>query len=277
MTITRLQSHPSSDGAGVRIRRIHGFRENELDPFLMLDEIHSDNPNDYIGGFPSHPHRGMETLTYIRHGGFIHEDHMGNRGEIHSGEAQWMSAGRGVIHSEMPLQKNGLLHGFQLWINLPARDKMKPAQWQDYPAESLPWYEVTPGSQLKVIAGQYTVESKTFEGPIKSLPAQASVADLHLQPDVQITQDNLHNTTLLLYVYEGSLEINGERFNRRSMARIQETDSLSIATTEGAGVLLLKGQPINEPMVHHGPFVMNTEGQIRQAIRDYQRGVLTEG
>ncbi|MBY4675404.1 pirin family protein [Marinobacterium arenosum] len=276
MSIVRLQSQPSSDGAGVRIQRVHGFQDNALDPFLMLDEIHSDDPNDYLAGFPPHPHRGMETLTYIRHGGFEHEDHMGNRGAIQGGGAQWMSAGRGVIHSEMPLQQDGLLHGFQLWINLPDADKMKPAQWQDYQADQLPWQPLADSSEIKLIAGAFELQGQHLTGPIDQLPARASVADLRLAAGGSLTVSALSGQRLLGYLYEGELTVDGQRFVRRQMLKADDLASLQLSSDSGAGILLLKGEPINEPVAHYGPFVMNTEAELRQAIEDYQRGVLTD-
>ncbi|MDO6562042.1 pirin family protein [Amphritea sp. 1_MG-2023] len=285
MTIQIIPSHPTSDGAGVKIQRIHGFQQNQLDPFLMLDEIRSNNPDDYGSGFPAHPHRGIETLTYMRHGGFVHEDHLGNKGTIQSGEAQWMSAGRGIIHSEIPLQQDGLMHGFQLWINLPAKHKMKPADWQDISCEQLPWQPLTK-AELKVIAGQYvivdapgsdkTTSSQTFSGPLQQLPSAAAVADLCLKPDGEICLETSIKRTLLVYVYEGELSLNGQPLTSQQMAKLQSADTLQIRSAKGAGALLLSGQPLNEPVAHYGPFVMNTQAEIDQAIRAYQQGTLTD-
>ncbi|WP_417226263.1 pirin family protein [Amphritea sp.] len=287
MPIHIIPSHPSSDGAGVKIQRAHGFRDNGLDPFLMLDEIRSDNPDDYGSGFPAHPHRGIETLTYMRHGGFVHEDHLGNKGAIISGGAQWMSAGRGIIHSEMPLQQDGLMHGFQLWINLPAEQKMKPADWRDINPEQLPWQPLTK-AELKVIAGQYRVisavddtiaadrQSQTFSGPLQQLPGDAAVADLRLQSNSDIRLEHSAERILLIYVYQGEMSINGQPLATSQMAKVSAADRLQLCSAEGAGALLLSGQPLNEPMVHYGPFVMNTQAEIDQAIRAYQQGTLTD-
>ncbi|WP_299197865.1 pirin family protein [uncultured Amphritea sp.] len=275
MTIQIIQSQPSSDGAGVKIQRVHGFRDNGLDPFLMLDEILSDDPNDYGSGFPAHPHRGIETLTYIRHGGFEHQDHMGNKGGVQSGEAQWMSAGRGIIHSEMPLQKDGLMHGFQLWLNLPASQKMKNADWKDVGREQLPWHSLD-NAELKVIGGEVTLEGQSFSGPLQQLPGSAAVADLCLKDDADISIENSAGRTLLLYVYEGELSLNGETIATRQMAKITEPGALQITSAKGAGALLLSGVPLQEPVAHYGPFVMNTQAEIDQAIRDYQQGTLTD-
>ena len=275
MNVQVIPSHPSSDGAGVKIQRIHGFQNNSLDPFLMLDEIRSDKPDDYGAGFPAHPHRGIETLTYMRNGGFVHEDHMGNRGEIAAGESQWMSAGRGVIHSEMPLQTEGLMHGFQLWINLPARHKMKAPQWQDIKQNELPWHQLQ-NAQLKVIAGNYHIAGKRFSGPLQQLPGKAAVADLNLHQNSKLTLQSDPTTSLLIYVYEGQLSIGDKNITTRQMAKITDSSELMLASDQGAGALLLNGTPLTEPVAHYGPFVMNTQAEIDQAIRDYQQGRLTD-
>ena len=275
MTVQIIPSHPSADGAGVKIQRVHGFRNNGLDPFLMLDEIRSDNPDDYGAGFPAHPHRGIETLTYMRQGGFIHEDHMGNKGQIQSGESQWMSAGRGVIHSEMPLQKDGLMHGFQLWLNLPAKDKMKDPDWQDIGREQLPWQPV-PSGAIKVIAGSFNIDNKTVTGHLQQLPGDAAVADLNLKAGATTEIKLATDRPLLVYIYEGELTINQQAATTRQMIRVTAEDSLQISSADGAGALLLSGTPIQEPVAHYGPFVMNTQAEIDQAIRDYQAGTLTD-
>ena len=275
MTVQIIPSHPSADGAGVKIQRVHGFRNNGLDPFLMLDAIRSDNPDDYGAGFPAHPHRGIETLTYMRQGGFVHEDHMGNKGQIQSGESQWMSAGRGVIHSEMPLQKDGLMHGFQLWLNLPAKDKMKDPDWQDISREQLPWQPVSSG-EIKVIAGSFNIDNETVTGHLQQLPGNAAVADLNLHAGASTEIRLAADRPLLIYIYEGELTIGQQRATTRQMIRITAEDTLQMSSGEGAGVLLLNGTPIQEPVAHYGPFVMNTQAEIDQAIRDYQAGTLTD-
>lgn len=275
MSIKIFNSHASSDGAGVKIQRVHGFQHDHMSPFLMIDQIYSDNADDYGAGFPEHPHRGIETLTYIRHGGFEHQDHLGNKGQISSGGAQWMSAGRGILHSEMPLQKDGLMHGFQLWINLPAKDKMKPAEWKDYPAEQMQWDQIGSGAEVKVIAGGFDINENHYVGPIQQLPANASVADLQLSKQGSIQLQNLAENTLI-FVYSGSLVLDGEVVDTLKLARITEQDHLDIEATEDSGFLLLAGTPLNEPVVHHGPFVMNSQQQINDTIRDYQLGRFTE-
>ncbi|WP_432472574.1 pirin family protein [Amphritea sp. HPY] len=278
MPIKVIPSHPSSDGAGVKIQRTHGFQNNALDPFLMLDEIRSDNPDDYGAGFPSHPHRGIETLTYMRNGGFVHQDHMGNRGEISSGESQWMSAGRGVIHSEMPLQKDGFMHGFQLWINLPAADKMKAADYRDLKQSELPWQPLgndNDNIEIKVMAGHFDISGTRYQGPLQSLPGNAAVADLRLSAGTELMIDDLNSKTLLIYVYEGEITVDGKAVSVQSMVKVTDQQELSLSSPS-AGVLLLSGIPLGEPVAHYGPFVMNTQQEIEQAISDYQQGILTD-
>lgn len=284
MHIQIINSRPSSDGAGVKLQRVHGFRDNSLDPFLMLDEINSDNPDDYIAGFPPHPHRGLETLTYIRAGGFEHQDHMGNQGKIREGEAQWMSAGKGVIHSEKPLLGQNALHGFQLWINLPAANKMQPAAWKDIPLSELPWQKVQTNNadssngshaSVKVIAGSLQLQSQTYSGPLQTT-APTRVADLQLPANQNVTLDAVSQENLLIFVYQGELIIQGQSVGKRQMAKISDAGTLQLSATENTGMLILSGQPLKEPVAHHGPFVMNTAEEIQQAIADYQAGVLTD-
>jgi len=272
---TLMPSHPAADGAGVKIRRVHGFEANELDPFLMLDELHSRNPEDYLAGFPEHPHRGFETLSYMRRGRFRHRDHMGNEGEIGSGGAQWMSAGSGVIHAEMPAQEAGELHGFQLWINLPARDKMKPPEYRDLGAGQLPWQSPASGVRIKLMGGQLKLAGLTLSGPLE-LPARAVVADLELAPLQTLALPLEPDQRLLFYPYRGELAA-PETVKCGVLANWYGMTSPLIfkAGASGVGGLLLLGVPLEEPMAHYGPFVMNTAEELRQAVSDYQQGRLT--
>jgi len=271
---TLIPSQPAADGAGVKIRRVHGFNANELDPFLMLDELHSSDPEDYLAGFPEHPHRGFETLSYMRRGRFRHRDHMGNEGEIGSGGAQWMSAGSGVIHAEMPAQEGGELHGFQLWINLPARDKMKAPQYRDLSAQLLPWRSPASGVRLKLIGGQLSVGEITLSGPLQ-LPAKAVVADLELEPQQSLALAFKPSQRLLFYPYCGALA-GPEVVRCGELGNWTGVTSLELrADNAGVGGLLLLGEPLGEPLAHYGPFVMNTAEELRQAVSDYQQGRLT--
>ncbi|MFM8467141.1 MAG: pirin family protein [Oxalobacteraceae bacterium] len=269
----------TSDGAGVRLRRSLGSGEGtRLDPFLMLDEFSSDNPGDYIAGFPSHPHRGFETVTYILDGHMRHEDHLGNQGDLKSGGVQWMTAGRGIIHSEMPQQEEGRMRGFQLWINLPAKEKMKPAGYRDIPAEEIPVHELASGGRVKVIAGSLPVNGQTIAGPIAGLTTEPLYLDVQLPAGASFGTPIPRGLNAMAYVFEGNLQLAGDTrmLPTHSGAVLSDGDSAEfIAGSQGARFLLLAGRPLNEPIVQYGPFVMNTTAEIEQAIRDYQAGRLT--
>jgi redox-sensitive bicupin YhaK (pirin superfamily) len=275
-----IRSLPTSDGAGVRLRRSLGQAPGmRLDPFLMLDEFSSDNPDDYIAGFPDHPHRGFETLTYMLDGHLLHQDHLGNRGDLKSGGAQWMSAGRGIIHSEMPQQTSGRLRGFQLWINLPAREKMKPASYLDIDPEAIPKLAMAAGGQLKVIAGTLAAEGRSLAGPIQGISSEALVVDVRLPAGSAFSSQLDAGHTAVVYAYEGGLLI-GAADDERPLATheagvLSAGEQLSVRADGGsAAFLLLAARPIGEPVVQYGPFVMNTRDEIEQAIADYQNGQL---
>lgn len=285
-TVTRklvqlIRSVETSDGAGVKLRRSVGSQRGlYLDPFLMLDEFGTDNPGDYIAGFPPHPHRGFETVTYMLDGRMQHKDHLGNVGDLGPGGVQWMTAGRGVIHSEMPLQESGRMRGFQLWLNLPAKEKMKPASYRDIPADEIPDVALPGGGHVKVIAGSVGAVSGPINGPDRPLSTDPLYLDLHLRPGERFEQPVPEQRTAFAYAYEGSVLI-GDGEDARALPR-QAAGVLSpgsrvviAAGPEGARVILLAGKPIQEPVVQYGPFVMNTREEIEQAIADYQRGELT--
>jgi quercetin 2,3-dioxygenase len=272
-----LRSIPSiatSDGAGVQLRRSIGA--NPLlrhDPFLMLDEFYSDNPEDYIAGFPPHPHRGFETVTYMLDGRMQHKDSGGNTGDLGPGDVQWMTAARGIVHSEMPQQSEGRMRGFQLWLNLPAREKMKPAAYCDIPSERIPVAQLAPGVEVKVIAGALG----GAEGPIHGLSTDPRFYDIRLGPACLFDADLPRSHNAFLYAYEGEARVGETRaaLAHRVAGVLSEGDSVRIeAGDAGARVLLLAGIPIGEPVVQHGPFVMNTRAEIEQAITDYQSGAL---
>ncbi len=269
----------TSDGAGVRLRRSLGSGEGtRLDPFLMLDEFSSVNPGDYIAGFPSHPHRGFETVTYILDGHMRHEDHLGNQGDLKSGGVQWMTAGRGIIHSEMPQQLEGRMRGFQLWINLPAKEKMKPAGYRDIQPDEIPVHKLSGGGQVKVIAGTLRSDGVELKGPITGLSTEPLYLDVALPAGASFTQWLTPGHHAMAYVFEGQLGLagNDRLLATHSAAILSDGDHASfIAGPEGARFLLLAGKPINEPIVQYGPFVMNTVAEIEQAITDYQSGRLT--
>ncbi len=265
------RSHPSRDGDGVAIQRISGMRHAGMDPILLLDELRSDYREDFAGGFPPHPHRGMQTLTYLKKGGIIHEDSQGNRGEIRSGGAQWMSAGRGVIHSEMPTQDSDGLHGFQLWYNLPAAEKMSEPRYRDVPVNELLHLNLKQGRAV-LVAGEWQLDDQSVSGPLDGLSAGGALADVELQAHGEVQLQGLVERQLLVYVYQGALQLPAP-LGSGQMALTGPGDALSLtAGDEGASFLLLGGQPLREPVANYGPFVMNTAEEIEQAIQDYQAG-----
>lgn len=274
-----LPAMNTSDGAGVRLRRSLGSGEGtRLDPFLMLDEFSSFNPGDYIAGFPSHPHRGFETVTYILDGHMRHEDHLGNQGDLKSGGVQWMTAGRGIIHSEMPQQEEGRMRGFQLWINLPAKEKMKPAGYRDIPAEEIPVSDLPGGGQVKVIAGVLHNGDAKLTGPIHGLSTEPLYLDVSLPAQATFSQPMTPGHNAMAYVFEGNLQLPGDPRQLATHSAVILTDGDHVefvAGPQGARFLLLSGRPLNEPVVQYGPFVMNTVAEIEQAIHDYQTGRLT--
>lgn len=267
-----IRSYPSSDGDGVKIRRLALFNQRLADPFLMLDELVSDDEKDYMGGFPPHPHRGMETLTYLRKGALIHRDHLGNRGEIRSGGAQWMSAGSGIIHSEMPELDMGGLHGFQLWINLPAKDKMSPPKYRDVPQSEIPVSSLPDGVTATVIAGDWDFSGGTISGPLNDLAASAAYADLCIPAGSEVAMTLAEGLRPIAYVYEGEIDC-GQSVQPKSLLVYSTTGSeLRLKAVTDSRVILLTGKPIQEPVAHYGPFVMNTMEEIEQAIQDYNSG-----
>lgn len=273
--VSRIPARPASDGAGVRIKRIAPAGSYSLlDPFLMLDEIRSDNAGDYSAGFPSHPHRGFETVTYMRQGTLEHQDHMGNVGVIQSGGAQWMTAGRGVIHSEMPLQKEGAFHGFQLWLNLPAAEKMRAAEYHDLTPERIPRVQIGQ-HQIAVLGGRFHGQNGVTSGPIGERKTDPHLWDIELKGDSPLPLQLDSGLQPLLYLYEGEASVNGEALSHQALNQLRPDQPLQLASTHGARLLLLAGKPLREPVVQYGPFVMNTPEQIEQAIQDYQLGTLT--
>jgi len=258
----------SQDGDGVNIHRVGGQHVHQfLNPFLMLDEINSDNANDYIGGFPAHPHRGFETITYMKAGKMRHTDHMGNNGIIESGDVQWMTAGKGVIHSEMPEQENGLLHGFQIWLNLPADEKLKPSAYRDLRNSGIPKLTLKSGGTVSAVAGTVKTENLEITGPLPQLSTQPVFLDLELNANEAVELGfNSHNPALV-FIYQGD----STQLKYRQMGLYSTGDTLSIqANNQGLKAIILSGAPINEPIVQYGPFVMNSRDEINQAIQDYQ-------
>jgi quercetin 2,3-dioxygenase len=275
-----IQGRETSDGAGVKIKRSIGQHQHaRLDPFLMLDEFGSQSADDYIAGFPSHPHRGFETVTYMLEGHMLHEDHMGNKGHLKNGDVQWMTAGKGIIHSEMPQQEEGVMRGFQLWINLPAAEKMKPAHYRDIPSAEIPVADLPEGGTIKVIANLATINNQIIEGPIQGLTTEAIYWDLHLPKHKSFTHAIPENHHSMIYVYEGAVAIGDQKrpLKKGNAGVLTTGDQLDITALEdNTRFLVLSGKPLNEAIAQYGPFVMNTGDEIEQAIRDYRAGVLTD-
>jgi quercetin 2,3-dioxygenase len=279
-----IESVPTSDGAGVKLRRSLGSQRGlHVDPFLMLDEFYSDNPDDYIAGFPAHPHRGFETVTYMLDGHMRHEDHLGNRGDLGPGGVQWMTAARGIIHSEMPQQSEGRMRGFQLWLNLPSKEKMKPAGYRDIPAGEIPLVKLALGGEVKVIAGMIELGGKAASGPVNGEGAKLGTDPLYL--DVRLPAGAEFHAPVaaghnaFLYAYEGRAHVGpaGEAkpLPARAAGVLSDGDTVRVqAGADGVRFLLLAARPLRELVVQYGPFVMNTREEIEQAIADYRDGRL---
>ncbi len=273
-----IQAKPASDGDGVKLLRVFGGRGPErFDPFLMLDEFGSQEASDYIGGFPSHPHRGFETVTYMLEGKMEHRDHMGNVGLLGDGDVQWMSAAGGIIHSEMPKQTQGRMRGFQLWVNLPASQKMRPASYSDVKAADIPEYTLD-GVTLKAIAGVTMVNHHKVIGYFTEVDTQPVYLDVCLAAGQAITLPADAEHTALVYVFEGSVTIGAGDVSLSSqhLARLDDRGDIVIVnkTQKPARLLVLVAKPLREPIVQYGPFVMNTTAQIEQALADYRSGTL---
>lgn len=276
-----IRGRPTSDGAGVKLTRSLGSAKHlRVDPFLMLDAFATDDAQDYIAGFPAHPHRGFETVTYMLEGHMLHEDHMGNRGDLKSGDVQWMTAGRGVIHSEMPQQSEGRMQGFQLWLNLAAAEKMQPAAYRDIGVAEIPQRALPEGGQVKVIAGAVDIEGQITHGPINGAGMQLTTDPLYLDvalpAEAAFEQSVKPGYNAFIYVFEGTALVDGQTLPRHHAGVFSEGDAVYITAGEnGVRFLLLAAKPLNEAVVQYGPFVMNTQAEVEQAIRDYQAGTLT--
>ncbi|WP_426141601.1 pirin family protein [Pseudomonas sp. DWP3-1-2] len=269
---------PTSDGAGVSLTRVFGGPGVEqFDPFLMLDEFGSDNPDEYIAGFPPHPHRGFETVTYMLEGRMRHEDHMGNVGLLQGGGVQWMTAARGIIHSEMPEQEEGVMRGFQLWLNLPGKTKLSDASYQDIQPENIPRLTTEAGVEVVVIAGRFDDGSVQQMGAVQRPDTEPQYFDFHMPAGSRISPRIPEGHRALLYVYEGTLEIAGQpqAVSASRLVRLSNEGQLQLNSAAGARVLLIAGKPLGEPIVQYGPFVMNTREEIEQALRDFRDDRLT--
>ncbi|HLJ20248.1 MAG TPA: pirin family protein [Stellaceae bacterium] len=269
-----VRGMPASDGAGVRLTRVIGQPAlSELDPFLLLDEFRSDNPGDYIAGFPEHPHRGFETVTYLIAGRMRHEDNKGHKGLLTAGSVQWMTAGRGIVHSEMPEQEHGLLQGFQLWVNLPRRSKMTEPRYQEYEPAAIPEVRLPNGVRARVIAGRFAEQ----QGPIDAAATEPLYLDLTLPAGAETEVAIPESHAAFTYVFDGvaRLAASDTRVPKGTLAVLGEGRSVRLrADEDGARLLVIAGKPLNEPVARYGPFVMSTEAEIHQAVRDFQAGRL---
>ena len=266
-----VQGRQTSDGAGVRLTRVlTQDLQRRLDPFLMLDAFRNENPEDYIGGFPDHPHRGFETVTYMLAGRMRHHDSAGNAGLLGPGSAQWMTAGSGLIHSELPEQEEGLMEGFQLWLNLPARDKMMPPSYRDIPSASIPEFDTVEGVHVRVIAGS----SQGVDGAVRREATQPLYLDVHLPAGGRFAQAIPAGHNAFVYVYRGSVDVAGTAVSDRNMAILANDggDGVVLSAAAEARALIVAGQPLGEPIAQYGPFVMNTAAEIEQTLRDYRDG-----
>ena len=278
-----IAAQRTTDGAGVTLHRSLGQSPHvRLDPFLMLDEFGSDRPDEYIAGFPPHPHRGFETVTYMLEGHMLHEDHLGHRGHLRSGGVQWMTAGRGIIHSEMPQQESGLLRGFQLWINLPAREKMRPAAYADIDAARIPQVQGD-GCRARIVAGSFAGSAGHACGPVVGVTTQPIFFDVELAAGVRFAHALPAGHNAFIYVFEGGLAAAPDSSLAQPLRPRQGgvlgegAGVVLVAGGAGARFLLLAAAPIGEPVVQYGPFVMNTREEVEQAVRDYQAGRLVDG
>jgi redox-sensitive bicupin YhaK (pirin superfamily) len=262
------------EGAGVLVRRSIGGRElDHLDPFLLLDEFRSDDAADYMAGFPDHPHRGFETVTYMLEGSMEHRDHAGNVGHLAPGSVQWMTAGRGIVHSEMPRQERGLMWGFQLWVNLPAAQKMTAPRYQDIPPERIPEVKV-PGGSVRVIAG----EAAGVRGAVSGIATDPVYLDVRLEPGATFDHPLPAQHNAFVYVYDGTVQVGdgaGRAVARGELAVLGAGPRVRVLAAGGAArVLLVAARPLGEPIARYGPFVMNTRQEIMQALTDFSEGRL---
>lgn len=273
-----LQSQPTIEGAGVHLKRAFGYQElPELDPFLLLDDFHSSNPDEYIKGFPWHPHRGIETITYVLYGRVEHGDSMGNKGTISSGDIQWMTAGSGIIHQEMPKgQEDGLMWGFQLWANLPASHKMMDPRYQDIKSQQVPEITLDGGVKVKIICG----EINGLKGPVQDIVIDPEYLDITVPSKSSFTHSVKRGHKAFAYVIEGEAYYDEDRdpnafdmVGPESLVVFDDGDEVVISTEDGAvRALFVSGKPIGEPVAWHGPIVMNTQEELRIAFQEYEKG-----
>lgn len=266
------KSRPTMEGAGVRLKRAFGQAHEKLDPFLLLDDFHSDNPDDYIAGFPWHPHRGIETITYMLKGRVLHGDSLGNEGEIGAGDVQWMTAGSGIIHEEMPKNDSGLLWGFQLWANLPTASKMMAPRYQEIKSNDIPTVAFGSSSKIKIICGQVG----DVKGSVRDIITNPTYLDVTVEPALAFSHRVPAGQNVFAYVIEGEGFFGGEGnriIQNETLVIFDDGDQVNVVTKEkGVRFLLISGQPIREPVAWQGPIVMNTEQELRIAFEEYANG-----
>jgi len=263
-----IVARPTSDGAGVRLKRSIGTDMlSELDPFLLLDNFGTENPDDYIAGFPDHPHRGFETVTYMIRGLMRHKDSSGAEGLLRPGGVQWMTAGHGIIHSEMPEQTEGEMSGFQLWVNLPAAEKMCVPRYQDFEPDEVPLVQPAGGVEVRVIAG----EVDGVPGPVNGIAIEPTYLDITFPPGATFSTDLPLGHTAFAYVFQGQATISNDKVELDHLAVLSDGDQVRMSSADGGRLILVAGKPFGEPVARYGPFVMNTTDEIRQAIYDYQQ------
>lgn len=267
---------PTSDGAGVKLSRVlTAHWQRRLDPYLMLDAFHTDDPDDYNAGFPPHPHRGFETITYMLAGRLRHRDSTGGEGLLQQGGVQWMTAGSGIVHSEMPEQQEGLMQGFQLWLNLPAKDKMTTPGYRDIAAGEIPVFRTQGGAEVKLVAGHSHGVAGAMQRPV----TEPYYADVRLDAGGTFAERVASAHNAFIYVYEGAVRIGGEHVTTGRMAVLandSEADGVRIDADGATRFLLIAGRPLKEPIAQYGPFVMNTRSEIEQALADFSRGRMGE-
>jgi redox-sensitive bicupin YhaK (pirin superfamily) len=268
-----LEGVATLDGAGVKLTRVlaGGNLQKRLDPFLILDAFSSDNPDDYIAGFPDHPHRGFETVTYMLSGRMRHRDNAGHEGLLENGDVQWMTAGRGVIHSEIPEQEDGVMEGFQLWLNLPAQNKMSAPWYRDYPSTAIPEYVTLQGVTVRVIAGS----SNGVAGAVTREITEPIYLDIHLPAGTEFSTALPDTHNAFIYVYRGAVSVDDVQIASRRMGILSNAKgagNVTLSATEDARLILVAGKPLNEPIVQYGPFVMNTQQEIHEALNDFRNG-----
>jgi quercetin 2,3-dioxygenase len=276
----------TSDGDGVKLTRVlTQDLQRRLDPFLMLDAFRNDNPDDYMGGFPNHPHRGFETVTYMLHGRMRHHDSAGNSGLLQGGGAQWMTAGRGLVHSEMPEQEDGLMEGFQLWVNLPAKNKMMAPVYRDLVPEQIPQWALSGGITMRIIAGSLHTtrdgQRSEYRGAVERPDTDPIFADIHFANAGEIELELPEDHNAFIYTYRGAVSV-GEGTEARPVADTQMgilsnkpgANSIQISSANAARCIVVAGRPLKEPIAQHGPFVMNSREELMKAFNDYQAGLI---